>query len=219
MTTQPPGRHPCICLGLTHIFKIMKKNSFKSSINKQSKRKKKVPGRLDSQLPSGETEAQTGSQLSCGETEAGRTDTFIEDQTLNLGRKERAGKSPPSPPCYCHPGPASVSLPSQMVRTLMGDSSQPPSGPCASGSARISLIRLCAASCSQPAPRLARAAVLYVPPGRKSPPFWFCLEWGGEGVAGTGSNKVGRKGASQQRLQSRGDSTPFPILNPSAERR
>lgn len=125
-----------------------------------------MPGRLDSQLPSGETEAQTGSQLSCGETEAGRTDTFIEDQTLNLGRKERAGKSPPSPPCYCHPGPASVSLPSQMVRTLMGDSSQPPSGPRASGSARISLIRLCAASCSQPAPRLARAAVLYVLPGK-----------------------------------------------------
>lgn len=42
-----------------------------------------------------------------------------------------------------HPAPASVSLPSQMARTLAGDSSQPPSGPRASGSARISLIRLC----------------------------------------------------------------------------
>lgn len=75
-----------------------------------------------------------------GQTPLSRT----RDQTLNLGRKERAGKSPPSPPCYCHPGPASVSLPSQMVRTLIGDSFQPPSGPHASCSARISLIRLCA---------------------------------------------------------------------------
>lgn len=125
-----------------------------------------MPGCLDSQLPSGETEAQTGSQPSSGETEARRTATFIEDPRPNFEfGKEGEGRQVPSLPALLlpHPGPASVSLPSQTVRPLMAGPSQPPSGPRASGSARISLIRLCAGPPAHNQPQGEHALLCCVP--------------------------------------------------------
>lgn len=113
--------------------------------NKQNK-KKKVQGRLDSHLPSAVTEAQTGSQLSSGETEARGTDAFIRNRRpdFEFGKEREASQVLSLPTLLLpHLGPASVSLPSQMVRAPGVSFPSRPQAPRQQLS-RISLIRLCA---------------------------------------------------------------------------